>query len=112
MPSAPSSSARAVRLLERLGLDPLDVHLQPVREAAVVQRLVEALVRVLVADVLADDVNRDLVDRVLDAVDEILPRLHAALGLRQVQVLEDDPIEPLGGEHERHFVDRRDVLAR
>ena len=25
---------------------------------------------------------------------------------------EDDPIEALGGEHERHFVDRRDVLGR
>ena len=58
---------RAVRLLERLGLDPLDVDLQPVREAAVIERLVEALVRILVADVLADDVDRDLVDRILDA---------------------------------------------
>ena len=78
-----------------------------VREAAVIERLVEALVRVLVADVLADDVDRDLVERVLDPADEVLPRLHPPLGLRQVQVLEDDAIEPFGGEHERHFVDRR-----
>ena len=48
----------AARLLERLGLDPVDVDLQAVREAAVIQRLVEALVRVLVADVLADEVDR------------------------------------------------------
>ena len=47
---------------------------------------------------------------ILDPVDEILPRLHAALGLRQVQVLQDDAVEPFGGEHERHFVDRRHVL--
>ena len=53
----------ATRLLERLGLDPADVHAQPVLEPAVVERLVEALVGVLVADVLADDVNRDLVGR-------------------------------------------------
>ena len=59
MPSAPSSSDCAVRLFERLGLDPLDVHLQPVREAAVIERFVEALVGILVADVLADDVNGD-----------------------------------------------------
>ena len=98
---------RAVRLLERLGLDPLDVHLQLVREAAVIQRLVEALVRILVADVLADDVDGQLVERVLDPLDQLLPRLHAALGLRQVQVLQDDAVEPFGGEHQRHFVDRR-----
>ena len=54
----------AARLLERLGLDPPDVDAQPVLEAAVIERLVQALVRVLVADVLADDVDRDLVGRV------------------------------------------------
>ena len=53
----------AAGLLERLGLDPPDVHPQPVLEPAVVERFVQALVRVLVADVLADDVNRDLVGR-------------------------------------------------
>jgi hypothetical protein len=37
------------------------------------RRLVEALVRILVAGVLADNVDRQLVDRVLDAVDELLP---------------------------------------
>ena len=81
------------------------------REAAVIQRLVEALVRVLVADVLADDVDGDLVERVLDPGDEILPGLHAPLGLRQVQVLQHDAVEAFGGEHQRHFVDRRDVLG-
>ena len=54
----------AARLFERLGFDPADVDAQPVLEAAVIERLVEALVRVLVADVLADDVDRDLVGRI------------------------------------------------
>ena len=54
---------RAVRLLQRFGLDPLDVDLEPVVEPAVEQRLVEALVGILVADVLADDVNRDAIRR-------------------------------------------------
>ena len=76
-----------------------------------IQRFVQALVGILVADVLADDVNRELVDRVLDPLDELFPRLHPALGLRQVQVLEHDAIEPFGGEHQRHFVNRRDVLG-
>ena len=69
----------AARLLERLGLDPPDVHAQPVLEAAVVERLVQALVRVLVADVLADDVNGDLVVGMLDAVDQVAPGAHLAL---------------------------------
>ena len=54
----------AVGLLERFGLDVLQLDLQPVLEAAVVERLVDALVRVLVLDVLADEVDRDLVLRV------------------------------------------------
>src|SRR5438067_4859237 len=103
--------AIAARLLERLGFDPLDVHLHAVGKSAVIQRFVEALVRVLVADILADDVNRELVDGILDPVDEIFPRLHAPLGLRQVQILQDDPIEPFGGEHERDLVDGRHVLG-
>ena len=84
---------------------------QPVLEAAVIERLVQALVGVLVADVLADDVDRDLVGRVLDAIDEVDPGVHARFGLRQVQPVEDDPIEPFGREHQRHLVDARDVLG-
>ena len=76
-----------------------------------IERLVQALVGILVADVLADHVNRELVDRVLDSLDELFPRRHAALRLREVQVLEHDAIEPFGGEHQRHFVYRRDVLG-
>ena len=34
------------------------------------------------------------------------------LGLRQAQLLEDDLIQALGLQHERHLVDRRDVLGR
>ena len=84
---------------------------QPVLEAAVIERLVEALVGVLVADVLADDVDRDLVGRILDAVDEIGPGVHARFGLRQLQPVEDDAIEPFGGQDERHLVDAGDVLG-
>ena len=53
----------AARLFERFRLDPADVDAQPVLEAAVVERFVQALVGVLVADVLADDVDGDLVLR-------------------------------------------------
>ncbi len=45
-------------------------------------------------------------------LDQRLPRLHVRLGLRQVQVLQDDVVEALVAEAERHFVDRLDVPGR
>src|SRR4029079_2644657 len=53
--------------LERLPLDPLDVHLEAVGESAVVERLVETLVRVFVPDVLPDHVNGETVGGMRDA---------------------------------------------
>ncbi len=103
--------ARPARLLERLGFDPLDVHLDAMREAAVIERLVEALVGILVPDVLADDVDRDVVARLRDDLHELFPGRHAAFGLRQVQVLEHDAVQAFRGQHERDLVDRRHVLG-
>ncbi len=101
----------AARLLERFRFDPPDVDLQPVLEAAVIERLVQALVRVLVADVFADHVDGELVQRVPDAIDEVEPVAHLRFRLRQVQPPQDDAIEPFLGEHRRHLVDARDVLG-
>ena len=101
----------ATGMLERFSLDPADVHAQPVLEPAVVERFVEALVGVLVADVLPDDVDRDLVGRVLDAVDQIVPGVHARFGLRQLQPVEEDAIEAFCGQDERHLVDAGDVFG-
>ena len=49
---------------------------------------------------------------ILDAIDEVGPGLHPRFGLRQVQPVEHDAVEPLGREHERHLVDARHVLRR
>ena len=98
--------------LQRLGLDPVDVHLQPVLEAAVRQGFGEALVRVLVAHVLADHVNGHLAFRLADALEEVAPRAHPAFRVvRKLQVLQHDPVEPLRAEHQRHLVDAVDVLG-
>ena len=91
--------ARAARLFERLGLDPLDVYLDAVRKSAVIERLVEALVRIFVSDVLPNDVDREVVGRLGHALDEILPGRHPPFGLRQMEVLQHHPIETLGGQH-------------
>ena len=85
--------ASAAFFLECLGLDPVQSHLQVVGEAAVKDRLVEALIRILVACVLADDVNRELVFRVFDAVDQRLPGRGARLGLGKMEQLQNDAIQ-------------------
>ena len=96
---------------ERLGLDPLDVDLQPVRESAVVQRLVEALVGVLVAGVLAHDMDGELVVGVLDVVDQRLPGAHVADRCRQPEPLQHHPVGALVAQLQRHLVDRVDVAG-
>ena len=62
MPCIGSSSAAtsAFGMLEQLGVDPVDVDLGAVGDAAVDQRLVQALVGVGQADIFADDADRDL----------------------------------------------------
>ena len=63
-----------------------------------------------VADILADDVDRDLVGGMLDPIHEIDPASIRASVSRKA--LQQDPIEPLSTEHQRHLVDARHVLGR
>ena len=53
----------------------------------------------------------DLVGGIPDAVRQVDPGLHVRLGLRQVQPLEHDAVEPFCGKHHRHLVDARHVLC-
>ena len=48
----------------------------------------------------------------LDALDELFPRRHARFGAGQAEQLQDDRVEPLVLQHQRHFVDRGDVAGR
>src|SRR5262245_20079406 len=93
-------------------LDPVQAHARVVGDAAVGQRFVEALVGVLVRDVLADDADHHLaVRRVLDLADHLDPLVHVLVAVRQVEVLEEDGVHAFLGEDERHLVDRLDVLG-
>ena len=93
--------------LERLGVDVVELDLDVVGDAAVRERLVERLVGVAVVHVLADDRDVDLAGRVLDAVDEALPLREVAVVVGQREQVEQDLVEPLGREVQRHLVDRR-----
>ena len=107
MPTDAFEQPRAAFLFERLGLDPLDVDPQPVGEPAVVERLVEALVRVLVAGVLADDVDGDLVVGLLDAMRRAPPTAACAdRSTGRPETLSTTAVEALVAQRQRHFVDR------
>ncbi len=73
---------QAAFLFEGFGFDPLDTDAQAIGKPAVVERLVQRLVRVFVSRVLAHDMNRNLVVGVLDAFDQLLPRPHVSFGQR------------------------------
>ena len=73
MPLTCSRNGAGSSLLEHLGLDPVEVDLHLVGDAAVRQRLDQRLVGVLHAGVLADDGDGDLAFRIADALVDELP---------------------------------------
>ena len=58
--------------------DPVNVHLEAVRQAAVQQRFLQALVGIFVLDVLADQADVDLVFRILHAFQHAGPTAQVA----------------------------------
>ena len=57
-----------------------------------IKRLVQTFVRVLVANILPDDVNPHVVLRILDPGDEGLPLVEPAVGFREVQAFQHDAV--------------------
>ena len=115
IPCSGSSSATtsASGMLEQLGVDPLDVDLGAVGDAAVDQGLAQALVGVGKADIFADDADRHLAVVMVDAVHDLVPA--GEIGLRRVG-------DPEGAQHfiveprlvilQRHVVDVARVERR
>src|SRR5256714_1622392 len=97
-------------LLERLGVDVDDAHLHVVGDAAVRQGFVERLVRVAELDVLADEADAHLILGMAHLAHDLFPlRQRPDLLVRQVQLVEEDLVEPLAREGQRHLVDELDV---
>ena len=97
--------------LERLGVHVVELDAHVVGDAAVGEGLVQRLVGVAVVDVLADDRDVHLARRVLDPVDEALPLRQVAVVVGEGEQVEEDLVEALGRELQRHLVDRRHVLG-
>src|SRR5262249_23893992 len=98
--------------LYAVGIDVLDLDLCSGIYPRVYQRLGERLVRLREIDVLADERDADGALRVLERVDELLPRREIR-GLRiEAELAADDLIEPLPVQHYRNLVDAVDVGSR
>ena len=54
----------------------------------------------------------DLVVRILDPFDQVGPVVHAGFGLGQVETVEQNAIEALARQIERHLIDAADVAGR
>ncbi len=110
-PVLPGQDLLDPALLEVLGLDPIDIDLEPMGESAVVQGLAQAQVGIVEAGVLSDQSDIDLVLGLPDPVEESFPFLHAPLSPGKPQELEDDAVQVLLGEVHRDLVDRLRVLG-
>src|SRR3546814_752823 len=63
----------AVAGLEQFGVDPADVDLHAIGDAAVDERFVERFIGILKADIFADDADRDLALGTLQPLDDLGP---------------------------------------
>ncbi len=91
---------------QQLGVDVDDVDRHVAGEAAVDQRLVQALVALGQVDVLADHADADPMLGVLEGVDDALPGLQLRLARPDVEQLAELVVEALGVQHQRDLVDR------
>src|SRR5271157_438696 len=91
------------------GIDPVNIDLQLMRQPAVQQGLLQALVRVFVIRVLAHQADGHLVARAGDALQHGGPSAHLARAGIDAQQPEDHLVHSFGGEVDRHLVHRLDV---
>src|SRR5579859_4900071 len=91
---------------DAFGFNPVDINLQPVRQATVQQRFFEALVGIFVLDVLADQADRNFVHGILHAVEHLAPLRKLTRRGFKLQAPQDDLVHTLTGEYQWHFVHR------
>ena len=71
-----------IGMLEQFGVNPLDVDLRAVGDAAMDQGLAQALIGIRETDIFADDADRDLAVVIVDPIHDVAP--HGQFGRRRV----------------------------
>ena len=87
MPSILSEFLAAVAAIPSLRLDPLDLDLRLVGDAAVQQRFLQAFVRIFVFDILADEADVDLALGILHAIEHLAPAASCCAARHALQKL-------------------------
>ena len=90
-----------------LAVNAADADLRAVGDAGVIERFVDRLVRVVVLGVLADDGDADFVLRIAQPAQQLAPIVEVGLRRLQAELVDDQPIELVVDQAQRHFVDRK-----
>ena len=98
--------------LDALGLDVQNVHARARADARVAQRFGQRHVRIVEVDVLADHRDRDLGLGIRLGVDDGLPLRQIRRPRVELELIDDDAVEPLLVQQHRNLVDVVDVDRR
>ena len=101
-----------VALVQRLGVDPLDVHIRAEREARVPQRLGHGEIGVVQLDIFADEANLDRALARFDARHHVRPFGQIGRGRVDSQLAADDGGEVRRLQHQRRLIQagERDIF--
>ena len=71
----------------------------------------EAFIGIFQAGIFPDNCNGDFMPGFLYFPDDVLPEREIRLFAVQVEFLADEVVEPFIVQHQRHFIDRFDILG-
>ena len=98
--------------LEQLGINPLDIHLGAVGDAAMYQRLAKGFVGILKRGVFADDGDGDLAVRIGDAIADAGPFGQVRRLVGQPKMAHHLGVQPLRMIGQRHLIDVVHIHAK
>ena len=96
-----------VRILDLLGVDPMDLDSRIVVDTTVVQCLRNGDIGIRQLDVLADHSDFHFLGRMIDLVDHLFPVRHIRREIIHVELLQGDLVETFALHHQRNLIDRR-----
>ena len=97
--------------LDVLAVDRLHAHLRVAGDATMIEGLVDALVGVAVLGILPHQRDRHLVLRVAEPMEDVVPGIEIGWRGLDPEAPQDDVVDAVGLERQRHLVDREILVA-